>query len=307
MTVIDKTVKPTVTFLERQSLLLLKNSRLALCYIAILTCLSLTTWVAATIIALITLRKGWQDGFGGLILSSLLLCCLSQNSHSLSFVVIMTIITFLPCYLTAIVLRYTASWCLAGEAIIGQGLLGIILIYWLAPEFIQEQYQIINKTLLSLGYNNLADLLANSVSANTAILASYIFGIQIAINILSAIISLLVARSMQAKLFCPGAFKEEIINWSGSKVGLLLFVVMAIYAYQYNLIAISSLPLFIVYYCSIGVGLFLIIFNNKTFGLLLLLLIPLIIFPFIMLPIYVICGIIDSLFNLRCYFKHLSS
>ena len=49
--------------IRKQGYVLLENSRHAMLHAVALSLLPYTAWISVTIIALITLRKGWQQGF----------------------------------------------------------------------------------------------------------------------------------------------------------------------------------------------------------------------------------------------------
>eukprot|EP01012_Entosiphon_sulcatum_P040610 TRINITY_DN54299_c0_g1_i1.p1 TRINITY_DN54299_c0_g1~~TRINITY_DN54299_c0_g1_i1.p1 ORF type:complete len:127 (-),score=1.98 TRINITY_DN54299_c0_g1_i1:11-391(-) len=67
-------------FLDRQGRLMVENDRLAWCYIAALALIPFSAWLSAAIIALITLRKGWLEGFKGFAVATITLLILSLPS-----------------------------------------------------------------------------------------------------------------------------------------------------------------------------------------------------------------------------------
>ncbi len=293
-------------FLSGQGRYLLENNHLALVYIVILALIPFAAWLSAAVIALITLRKGWLDGFSGLMLGVTTLLVFSLMSMSLSAAVIMAIIAFLPCYLTAGVLHSTASWKLAGFFIVLQALLVITLIQWLAPELVTNQYLYVQTIIKGMAKENsdsaVANLLNNKEAINEVAIANYLLGIQTTSVVLSAVASLLLARSIQSRLFYPGGFRREMIAFRASGYGVILLAITVIGAYKNSPLAISCLPVVGVYYVFAGLSLnFNILAKDRGLSILILLLVPLILLPFVMLPIYVIIGAIDSLFNLRSY------
>ena len=109
-------------------------------------------------------------------------------------------------------------------------------------------------------------------------------------------------RSLQSKLFYPGEFRREMLAFRGDKIGLLLLVCMFIAANQHNVIAISLLPILMFYFLLAGLSLsFNVLAKQRPLSLMILLIASLMVLPFIMLPVYVIFGSLDSLFNLRLY------
>lgn len=296
-------------FLGKQGRFLLENDQLALLYIAVLALIPFAAWLSAAIIALITLRKGWEEGFKGLVVAIMALLVLSLMSTSFSAAVITAVITFLPCYLTAGVLHSTTSWKTAGFFIVLQTLLIIVLVHWLVPEFINNQYQYVQAILKELeregSDTSVTSLLSNNEAVNKVVIANYLLGVQAVSVLLSALASILLARSVQSRLFYPGAFKQEMVSFRAYGLGVILLCAAIMGAHQHIPLAISCLPVLAIYYVFAGLSLsFNVLAKGKGIGTLLLLLVPLILLPFVMLPVYVIFGALDSLFNFRL---HLSS
>lgn len=287
-------------FIGKQGLFLLENDRYAYIYIAILALLPLGGWLSAAIIALITLRKGWEEGFKGLIVAVAMLLALSLMTRPLSAALVTVVIRFLPCYLTALVLYMTASWRMAGVVIVLQALLAIALVHWLAPEFIADQYQGFLALLRSSSDSASASLLSNQSVHNELVVANYLVGVESVSLVASAIASLLLARSVQSRLFYPGGFRQEMLAFRASGFGVILLVLTVLGAYQHNALAMSSLPILVGYYVSAGLSLsFSILAKDRGVGILLLLIIPMALLPFVILPVYTIFGALDSLFNFR--------
>ncbi|ASQ45986.1 hypothetical protein [Legionella clemsonensis] len=288
--------------LRKQGRFLLENETYALIYIAILALVPFAAWLSVAVIALITLRKGWGAGFKGLMAGVLTSLLLSSLSLSWSLAFITAVMAFLPCYLTAGVLHSTTSWRIAMSFIVLQALIGILLLHWFAPAFIAEQYQFIQAVLKQLkGDEVIADVLNTPGALNSAVIANYVIGIQAVSIILSAIASLMLARSVQSGLFYPGGYRQEMLEFRASASGVALLVIAVIGTYQEIPLAISALPVLAVYYAGAGISIGFNALNKgrRGIGRLVLLLIPLILLPFVIIPIYVILGALDSLFNFR--------
>lgn len=296
-------------FLGKQGRFLLENDHYALMYIAVLALMPFAAWLSAAVVALITLRKGWLDGFKGFVVAVVVLMAASLMSVPFSSAVITAVMALLPCYLTAAVLHSTASWRLAGSVIVLLALLVIVLIHWLSPDFITNQFQYIQAILKEIGRESsdtsVNSLLNNQDTLNQIDIANYLVGVQSVSVVMTAIASLLLARSIQSRLFYPGGFRQEMLSFRASALGVILLVIATIGAYQHNPLAISCLPILVTYYVCAGLSLsFCILAKGKGIGTLVLLLIPLVLLPFVMLPIYAVFGALDSLFNFRL---HLSS
>ena len=112
----------------------------------------------------------------------------------------------------------------------------------------------------------------------------------------------MLARSVQAQLFCPGGFKREMLTFRGDKIELLLLVILFIAANQQNVFAMSLLPILIFYFMLAGLSLsFNVLAKQRPLRLMVLSIASILLLPFVMLPVYVIFGALDALFNLRSY------
>lgn len=290
--------------LSKQGHFLLENDRYALLYIAVLVLIPFAAWLSATIVALITLRKGWVDGFRAALVGFTTLLFLSTLSMSLLAAVVTAFIAFIPCFLTAVVLRATASWQTAAIFLVLQILVGILLIHWLAPDLITNQYQYIEKLVKELQQStadsSLTNLLDKDKGFNPVVIANYMLGVQALSVAILALIPLILARSIQSELFYPDGFRQEMVAFRAHALGVVLLLFALIGAYQHNPLAISCLPVLVAYYVWAGISLSLYaLAKDKGISWLLLLIVPLILLPLVALPVYVMFGALDSLFNFR--------
>lgn len=298
-------------FLAKQGRFLLENDSQALIYIAVLALLPFAGWLSAAIMALITLRKGWSDGFRACMVGFAALLILSLIKMSFATALITAALAFLPCYLAAALLHSMGSWKFVVGIIVLQALAVIALIHWLSPEFITNQFQYIQaivKELKGEGANaSTLVLLGNQSKHNQVILANYLLGIQSLSIVLSAFASLMLARSVQSSLFYPGGFRQEMLGFRASSFGVILFIFAVWGAYEQSPLAISCLPILVTYYVFAGLSLIFSFLAKKknlvNLGILgvSLILVPLVILPMIVLPIYVMLGALDSLLNFRTY------
>ncbi|MBA2710279.1 MAG: DUF2232 domain-containing protein [Tatlockia sp.] len=292
-------------FLGKQGRFLLENDNQALIYCAILALIPFAGWLSAAVVALVTLRKGLIDGFKCLVAAFLVLLALSLMTMSFTAAFISAALAFLPCYLTAAVLHSTASWKVTVASIVFQALLLIVLIHWLAPEFITNQFQYI-QTILKGFEREFSDnpalaLASNQTKQQQTAIANYLLGVQATSIVISALASLMLARSVQSRIFYPGGFRQEMLGFQASSLGIVLLGIAVFGAYNHSLLAISCLPILVTYYVFAGLGLTFSLTKTRGPGTFVLLFVPLIILPFVMLPIYVILGALDSLFNFRSY------
>ena len=150
--------------------------------------------------------------------------------------------------------------------------------------------------------NALLALINEKSGLNQMILASYLLGLQAVGVFFSASVSLMLARSVQSQLFYPGGFRQEVMAFRGDKVGLLLLVIMFIAAHYQNVLAMCLLPMLVFYFLIAGLSLsFNVLSKQRLLSSTIILVSTLLLLPFVMLPVYVFFGSLDSLFNLRLY------
>lgn len=290
-------------FIRKQGECLLKNKGHAMLHALTLALLPFTAWLSVAIISLVTLRKGWREGGWLLAIVTIITFSLSLVSTTAVIALINVLLTFVPCYLAACVLRLTASWRAVAGLFFLQVFVTILLLQVVMPDFIMAQYLYLQTVLREAQSENaLLAFINDKTVVNQTIFASYLLGLQAVGVVLSAILSLMFARSVQSQLFYPGGFKRELLAFRGDKIGLLLLIVLLIAAFQHNALAMSLLPLFIFYFLLAGLSLsFNVLAKQRPRSTGVLLIATLFLVPFIMLPVYVIFGSLDSLFNFRLY------
>jgi hypothetical protein len=290
-------------FIRNQGQLILQNERYALLHAIILALLPYTTWLSVAVVALVTLRKGWGASNRLLGVAMLAQFTVLLISMSAGIALMNTLLTFVPCFLAACALRWAANWRAVAGIFFFQAMIAVLLLQVCMPDFIMQQYLFIQAALQEIqGNNALLTLINEKTSLNPMIFASYLLGLQVVGVVFSACISLMFARSIQSQLFHPGGFRQEMLAFRGEKIGLCLLVILFIAARQENVIAMSLLPIFMLYFLLAGFSLsYQVISKKRPLSSLIFLIVALVLMPFIMLPVYVIFGSLDSLFNLRLY------
>lgn len=179
-------------------------------------------------IALITLRKGWQEGIiytflatAALVLVSILLQQSAGNG------VIAGIATWLPMVLIASALAVTKSWGKTLLSILILGTIGVVLFHLWHPDataywkpvleqmkpILQQAYQL-NDGSIDEKLNDASDWMTGTFAAALSMIA---------------IISLIIARNWQAMLYNPGGFGEEFRSIRiGKQASIALIVGIAI-------------------------------------------------------------------------------
>lgn len=294
-------MKSAGDFITKHSKTLLENKQHAILYAVILSILPFASWLSVALVSLVTLRKGAKPGFEvmlpALVVHSVPLLMLVP----LESAVINALVAYLPCYLAAVCLRKTMNWQLVFGVFLLQALLGFVLTQLFAPNFVVGQFEQFQNLLTQYhDYQHLID--SNTDGLGSFVLAQLFFGIQILSVIVSASISLIFARSIQAKLFNPGAFRDEVLSFRSGRLAFLLLVGISIASYYEIPLAINLLPLILSYFLISGFNLAYYILGQKRQVRVLILLFLLILFkPSFVLLAYIVFGSLDSLFNFRIY------
>lgn len=290
----------TGELLLNQSKKLLDNKQQAFIGVALLAILPFASWLSVALVALVTLRKGLKPGFEllfpAMVVHSVPLMMLMPVESAL----VNTLITYIPCFLAALCLRKTASW---------QKVCGLFFLLTLAvfsfinaslPHFAVFQLAQFNKILSHYQEYQLYFKQATE-GVNSKDLAQLFIGIQVLSAVLSAMLSLLFARFIQAKLFVPGGLKAELSLFRASRFAFFLLMLVAIGSYYGYAIAVNLLPLTLSYFFLSGFNLAYCISAKKARFRMAFLLLIIMIQPALMLFAYILLGSLDSLFNFRLY------
>ena len=300
-------MKGLTDFIDKHGQLLLKNDKHVLLHVIVLALLPYTAWLSVALLALITLRKGGRQGanlLGPVIAANVLLSLIL--GAPIAVALINAWLLFVPCYAAACVLRATANW----RAVAGLFLLLVIIVVLslqlFMPDMIMAQYLYLQSVLQSMPTESaVLSFIHDKTAANPSVFANYLLGFQAVGVVSSAVFPLLLARSVQSRLFYPGEFKKEMLSFRAEKIGLLLLFALFFGVSQQNTFAMSLLPLFLFYFLLAGLSLsFKILEKQKPMRATVLLLAALFLLPLVMLPVYVIFGLLDSVFNFRLYARN---
>ena len=206
-------------------------------------------------IALITLRKGWQQGVAFTLLATLTLVLISVIlQQSAGSGVIAGLINWLPMVLLASALAMTKSWGKTLLLILAFSAIGVLLFHLIHPDasaywkpmleqmkpFLQKMQQA-NQTSGNIG-KSLDETINNAANWMTGTFAA-------ALAIIS-ILSLIIARNWQARLYNPGGFGEEFRQIRIGKQASIALVVAIV-------IAVLSGNQLIVELIMVGIAIFL--------------------------------------------------
>ena len=294
-------MKRIAEFTIRHSKLLLENKQHAILCAAFLSILPFASWLSVALVALVTLRKGAKIGFEVMVPALVVHSVPLMILVPMDSVLINTLLAYIPCYIAAVILRQTTRWEAVFGVIFLLSLFGSFLIQLLAPDFVVDQLSQFKAILAQ--YKEYKQVIDSSMDGlNTFIIAQLFFGVQILSVLVSACISLMFARSIQAKLFIPGGFQEELLAFRSGRMSFLVLIGISLASYYEISIAINLLPLVLTYFLASGFSLAYFILARKRQVKVFILLLLLILFkPTFVLFAYIVFGSLDSLFNFRIY------
>lgn len=284
-----------------QSKKVLDNKTYAIVVATLLSIIPFASWLSVAIVVLVTLRKGSKAGFELLIPALVIHSVPLLMLVSVESALVNTLIAYVPCYFAALSLRRKANWQMVAMTFFVQALIAFVLINCLIPNFAVEQFTYFQSLLAH--YDEYQQFIEQSMQGiNDSDLAQLFLGIQILSVVASAIISLLFARFVQSKLFVPGGFKTELVGFRGSRTAFLVLLTVLIGSYYELAFALNLVPLTLIYFLLAGFNLMYCIFarkwNSKIAVVLFLLMM---LKPMLLLFLFIIFGLLDSLFNFRLY------
>ncbi|HVT62010.1 MAG TPA: hypothetical protein VHD33_00785, partial [Legionellaceae bacterium] len=262
------------------------------------------TWLSTIVMALVTLRKGTNEG-GRLLLGIMLAhTAMSLSSLPLSIALLNSVILFVPCYIAACTLRMTSNWLAVAAVLFFLVIMSSLLIQQMIPEWITSQYALIQSIMKQSQPDQVfSKWLENTANIHEESIANYVFGIQLMSAVISVLFSLLTARSLQSQLYYPGGFKQELLTFRGNRMACIVMLALLAAAWQWNAVAINVILVLSLFYMLAGMSLAANLLIGKTSRMVLVLLIvPLLFIPFVMVPLYIIMGLLDSIFNIRMAF-----
>ncbi|MDF1646126.1 MAG: hypothetical protein P1U61_03960 [Legionellaceae bacterium] len=290
-------------FFQQQALRVLQQEKYALLLATVLAAVPHMDWLALALMSLVTLRQGAKAGaklFAPVMFVQVLVAVLSVP---VSTAVMMSILHVLPCYLAAYFLKTTSSWRVVSGVLLGLTVIGVIILQGFSPELITQQYVHLEAALQSMASSQMNTLdFFEKQGISSLVLANYLLGVQAASLAFSAIVPLLFARSVQSQLFYPGGFRSEMLNFRGDKTGSMILILLLVLAYFEHFLAINCLPVVLFYFILSGLSFVAYVFSNmRPLALVLLLVLPMIFLSWVVLPLYALLGVLDSLFNFRLY------
>lgn len=279
----------------------LESERYALILAMVLAAIPYMGWLAEALIAFVTLRKGAKVGVQLLLPVILVHTLLSVFAFPVYVALTIATLNVLPCFVAAWVLKKTKSWQQVAFSLFGLVVLGVMLLHLVLPSFIAEQFKHLEMILEGLS-SSTTEILGfwQQKGISREALANYLVGIQATSIVFSSLIPVFLARSIQAQLFYPGGFRKEVLHFRANKYGLFVFFALSIAAFNNVYLAMNLLPIVLFYYVLAGLSVGAYMFSRmRPLVAGLILIVPLILIAWVMMPLYFLIGIIDSLCNAR--------
>lgn len=296
--------------LREKTVKFLDNSRYVTLCAVLLCMLPYTTGLSMALIALVTLRKGARDGLLILMPVALVHTSLLFQSMSAEALCINVILNYVPVYVAACVLGLSARWNTVYCALLVQAWGVMLMLQVFRPAYIISQYAGVRRLLaqqdsLSEFFND--SMFKDPSGIHQAMFSNYVLGCQALSVVCYAVLALLLARFVQSRLFYPGGFKQEMLAFCGNKWSFIFGFLVVFAAMKSQVVAINLLPLVILYFLLVGLslGAHALSMMKLTSGMFLLLIVPMVFFPLVLGPVYIMLGSLDSLFNLRTYFRRV--
>ncbi len=182
-------------------------------------------------IALITLRKGWQQGIIYSLLATATLMVISGLlQQDVSRGLLAGLVSWLPILFIASILATTNSWSKTLQLILLIAVVGVMLFHFLYPDAATFWVQLLEplKPLLKQSYQ-FGDA---KIDESIKVASQWMTGTFAAAFALLTIVSLMIARNWQALLYNPGGFGEEfrqIRIGKQASIGLLIGIALAVF------------------------------------------------------------------------------
>lgn len=282
----------------RQSELILNRPHYAYALIVLFTLLPFMTWLSVSIVALVTLRKGLHDGINaaGIGTLSLLISILLLSKASV-FTILIGFLTFVPTTIGAYILRVSARWEWVAICFMGFMSLLIGIVYLYPPDILLSEYQALEVMLKRLQEDGVR---LSSFLMTPSYMMAYLLGIQGLSFGLSILTPIMIGRMIQAKIFYPSGFKNEMLNFSMSPMMTLPFIIVMLGLYYKNILALSLSPLWVCYAASAGLSVLIHLFaSHRVLLTTCLILTATILLPIVMLPSLCMIGVLDTVIKFR--------
>lgn len=220
--------------------------------VLVLSALPLLHWCAAILLALVTLRQGIKTGCLlalAMTISALLLVVLHQGQW---LVAVNQVVAVWLLWGSAGLVRATHSWVLLLQLLTVLGLAVVVMVHWVNPDIAHAWLAFVKTQAASLqGSPMMVSYHLNDNPALLDQLTHFATGIEVMTVSAVLLVTLMVARWLQALLYNPGGLKQELyfIHLQPVFASVLLAVMIAaVFSQQYVLmdcLGVVLLPLLV--------------------------------------------------------------
>ncbi len=166
--------------------------------------------VSSAAVALITLRRGGNEGLYVLFCSCLSVALLGFFLlGSFQFALMAGLALWLPVWVISIVLREGKDLSFAVEMAVLLGILGVIGFYMFSTSAV---WQPLMNDIIQLWFSGRTDVSADDVEQIVLMSSRYMTGVMITGTVLGLLFGLFLARWWQAALYNPGGFRKEYLS-----------------------------------------------------------------------------------------------
>ncbi|CAA6822161.1 MAG: Unknown protein [uncultured Thiotrichaceae bacterium] len=251
-------------------------------------------------IALVTLRSGWQKGVVLAIVASITLGLLFSAQNSLGQGLAIGLLQWLPIVGFAWILFRTVSWSITLQAIMGTIIFGLVIFQILIPDI--ATYWTSTLTSLFEPLKGKEEFSAIDIKQQIETLAPHMTWLSAASFTVISVVSLLIGRYWQAKLYNPGGFGEEFRAITVGKPAAFVVIALTTAALLSDHVLIQAMlmaGMIVFLFHGLGLAHSLVHAGKIHKGLLFLMYFLMFILPVMILVMLATLAIIDSFADFR--------
>ncbi len=183
-------------------------------------------------IALVALRKGWQEGLLLALIGSIAVAIFTYiEQHNFTFGFLLACIQWMPIVLFAWILGQTISWETTLQALLGLSVVAIVVLHTIISDPSVFWLELLNSTMNSAKVSAENKESLKALEQGFAEIIPLLAGIVVALSSLMIVIALLMARNWQAQLYNPGGFGEEFRELRIGKPAALIILILVVIAF----------------------------------------------------------------------------
>jgi hypothetical protein len=282
---------------------LIATPRQAMIWTAVLSAIPFLHWFGVLLMLLVTLRQGLQQGIklaaivaiiGVIVFGFVLRLTIDQMVFQLINPLILCLLAYR--------LRETTSWLNVTQMITGLGVFIVVTIYWLFPQLAQTWSQLLVDMMKQVAAERPELLKVWSSQQMLQLLGGFAVGLRVMLFITLGLLSLIVARYIQAVLYNPGGLRQELYAWRlNFYTGALLLVFIIVAGMIRTPICLSLIPVLILPFICVGLTVIHAVTaaNKYQWLILLLFYVALLTIAPQLLTLVALLGCLDSLINFR--------